>query len=386
MKIGIDGRAASWYRGTGIGTYTYQLLKNLEEIDASNEYHLFWPGDDYDFLKRGPMLKIEEIGRKKDLFWEEVHIPARLSEEGIEIYHIPQNGIGMPRRKECKYVVTLHDLIPYTMPETVGKGYLRIFLNQIPKIIEEADLIITVSQHSKNDIIRYFNIPPEKIVVTHLAPENFYRPLPTKQVNTFLQKYKLQPNYILYVGGFSERKNVRAIIRAFKMIKDQFPESYRLVLAGNPKRAYDKLMKEIRLAGIEDRVDLPGFISVQEMAYLYNGAKLFVYPSYYEGFGLPPLEAMACGIPVITSNVTSIPEVVEDGAEMVAPDDEVGLAEKMYRILSDEEVLSKLRDRGMKRVAQFDWRKTAAQTLQAYYKLSQLKPAEEPRKHEKDWE
>ncbi len=265
MKIGIDGRAASWYRGTGIGTYTYQLLKNLEDIDASNEYHLFWPGDDYDFLRKGPMLKVEEIGRKKDLFWEEVHIPARLSEERIDIYHVPQNGIGLPRRKECKYVVTLHDLIPYTMPETVGKGYLRIFLNQVPKIIEEADLIITVSQYSKEDIIRYFGLPPEKIVVTHLAPESFYRPLTLRQINPFLKKYNLQPNYILYVGGFSERKNVRAIIRAFKKIKDQLSEPYRLVLAGNPKRSYDNLMKEITKAGLEDLVDLPGFIPVEEM-------------------------------------------------------------------------------------------------------------------------
>ncbi|AZR73786.1 hypothetical protein BBF96_10545 [Anoxybacter fermentans] len=371
MKIGIDGRAAKWYRGTGIGTYTYQLLKNLKLVDASNEYYFFWPGDDYDFLQRGPLIKVEEISHKKDLFWEEVHIPIRLSEERIEIYHVPQNGIGLPRCKESKYVVTIHDLIPYTMPETVGKGYLRIFLNQVPRIMEEADLIITVSEYSKKDIIRYFNLTPDRIVVTHLAPEDFYRPLPSDQLKPFLKKYNLLPGYILYVGGFSHRKNIKAIIRAFALIKDQLPENYRLVIAGSPGRSYEDLMKLIRQKGLEERVDLPGFIPVKEMVYLYNAAKLFVYPSYYEGFGLPPLEAMACGIPVITSNVTSIPEVVGDGAETVNPSDEVSLAELMYRVLSDREFWFDLHKRGMKRVAQFDWRKTAAQTLQAYYKLYQ---------------
>lgn len=372
MKIGIDGRAASWYRGTGIGTYTYQLLKNLEEVDASNEYYLFWPGDDFDFLKRGPMLQVEEIGEKKDLFWEEVHIPTRLSEEGVEIYHVPQNGIGLPRRKESKYVVTIHDLIPYTMPETVGKGYLRIFLNQMPRIIEEADLVVTVSEYSKRDIMRFFNLPSEKIVVTHLAPEDFYRPLPSGKVKSVLAKYKLEPGYVLYVGGFSQRKNIRVIVQALAEIKGQLPYDYKLVVAGSPGRSYDDLMALVKAKGLEDYVVLPGFIPVEDMVYLYNGAKLFVYPSYYEGFGLPPLEAMACGVPVITSNVTSIPEVVGNGAETISPDDQLNLADRMYSLLSDDEAWLNLQQRGFKRVANFTWRKTAAQTLQAYYKLHQL--------------
>lgn len=372
MKIGIDGRAASWYRGTGIGTYTYQLLKNLELVDASNEYRLFWPGDDYDFLQRGPMIKVEEVGPKKDLFWEEVHIPARLSEEGVEIYHVPQNGIGLPKRKESKYVVTIHDLIPYTMPETVGKGYLRIFLNQMPRIMEQADLIITVSEYSKRDIIRYFNLPSEKIVVTHLAPEDFYRPLPSHVVNPVLEKYHLLPGYVLYVGGFSQRKNIRAILKAFAYIKNEIPTQQRIVLAGSPGRSTEELQELARQLGIEDRVDFPGFIPVEEMAHLYNGAKLFIYPSYYEGFGLPPLEAMACGVPVITSNTTSIPEVVGDGARTISPDDDLELAEEMVKHLLNEEAWKSLQQKGFHRVAQFDWRKTAARTLQAYYKLHQL--------------
>lgn len=374
MKIGIDGRAASWYRGTGIGTYTYQLLKNLELVDSANEYHFFWPGDDYNFLKSGPMIEVEKIGEKKDLFWEEVHIPTRLSEKGVEIYHIPQNGIGMPRRKESKFVVTIHDLIPYTLPETVGHGYLRIFLNEIPKILEKADLVITVSQYSKQDIIRFFNLAAEKIAVTHLAPEDFYRPLPKKDLKLFLKKYHLRSGYILYVGGFSQRKNIRAIIKALARIKDQLPIPVKLVIAGSVGRSYDDLVQLITKKQVEEDVIMPGFIPMEEMVYLYNGAKLFVYPSYYEGFGLPPLEAMACGVPVITSNVTSIPEVVGDGAELVDPDDDLSLAEKMYTLLSDENAWRSLQERGFKRVACFDWRKTAAQTLQAYYKLHQKVP------------
>lgn len=374
MKIGIDGRAASWYRGTGIGTYTYQLLKNLQLVDSANEYHFFWPGDDYNFLQSGPMIKIEEIGPKKDLFWEEVHIPTRLSEKGVEIYHIPQNGIGMPRRKESKFVVTIHDLIPYTLPETVGQGYLRIFFNEIPKILENADMVITVSEYSKQDIMRFFNLPAEKIVVTHLAPEDFYRQLPKTDLKPFFKKYHLEPGYILYVGGFSQRKNIRAIVKALARIKDQLPEKVKLVIAGSAGRSSKELARLIAKMQLEEDVIMPGFIPVEEMVYLYNGAKLFVYPSYYEGFGLPPLEAMACGVPVITSNVTSIPEVVGDGAELVDPDDDLRLAEKMFELLSNKNAWLNLQQKGFQRVACFDWRKTAAQTLQAYYKLHQQVP------------
>jgi glycosyltransferase involved in cell wall biosynthesis len=151
MKIGIDARGAIWYRGTGIGTYTFQLIKNLIQVDRKNEYRFFWPGDEFKDLDPTKDEIFNSIERSKDKFWEEVHIPMRVSYEGIDLYHVPQNGIGIPLEKRCPLVVTVHDLIPYVYPETVGRGYLKIFLSEMPKIMEKADRVITVSEHSKQD-------------------------------------------------------------------------------------------------------------------------------------------------------------------------------------------------------------------------------------------
>ncbi|MCL5045934.1 MAG: glycosyltransferase, partial [Actinobacteria bacterium] len=178
MKIGIDARAAIWYRGTGIGTYTYQIIKNLSRIDKTNNYRLFWPGNaSKDFLEASENFDFDVVGETKDKFWEEIHIPARLAGDRVDVYHVPQNGIGLPGKKTCPQVVTVHDLIPYIYPETVGRGYQRIFLQEMPRIVEQADRIITVSEHSRRDLKRYFNLPDWKIDVIYEAADDIYRPL-----------------------------------------------------------------------------------------------------------------------------------------------------------------------------------------------------------------
>ncbi|MDA8212327.1 MAG: glycosyltransferase family 1 protein [Clostridia bacterium] len=375
MKVGIDARAAIWYRGTGIGTYTYQLIRSLYELKAPGlEYRYFWPGDEYKDLDIRNDSVFNSIEKSKDKFWEEVHIPARLCDENIDIYHVPQNGIGLPVSKQCPVVVTIHDLIPYVYPETVGRGYLKVFLAQMPEIVEKADKIITVSKCSKRDIERILNVPAEKIAITYEAPEPIYKPM-DRSISKKLaaEKYGLHKDYILYIGGFSPRKNVKGLISAFKDILPDLKRDVQLALVGKQAREFNELLVLIDALGIEDKVIWTGFAEVEDLPYLYSGAEVFVYPSVYEGFGLPPLEAMACGTPTITTTTSSIPEVVGRSALLVNPFDASQLAEALYKVLTDENLRQGLSEKGLKRAGRFTWRKTAEGTLEIYRELAGIK-------------
>jgi glycosyltransferase involved in cell wall biosynthesis len=370
MKIGVDSRGAIWYRGTGIGTYTYQLVKNLHTIDKKNEYRFFWPGDEFKNLDPGVDEVFNSIERSKDKFWEEVHIPMSVEQEKIDIFHVPQNGIGLPAKKGCLNVVTVHDLIPYIYPETVGKGYLKIFLQEMPRIMAQSDLVITVSEHSKRDIQRIFQLPDDRIAVTYEAPESVYKPIDKTQAKEFVKKtYGIDRPYVLYIGGFSPRKNVKGLINAFYEIQKDIPEEIALVLVGKEARDFDDTSMLVDALRLNDRVIFTGFAPVLELPYLYNAAELFIYPSFYEGFGLPPLEAMACGTPTITSNTSSIPEVTGNAALLINPHDMYNLAEAMEKTLNSPELRAKMSADGLAQASKFSWEKCARETLGAYEKL-----------------
>lgn len=370
MHISIDARGAAWYAGTGIGTYTMQIVRHLLDIDNCNNYYLFWSGREYGKFKSYPNVKVSISSRKHHRFWENYYIPEQLKNKNIDIYHVPQNGIGLPQRKNCLYVATIHDLIPYIMPETVGKGYLSKFISQMPGIISSTDMIITVSEWSKKDIMRIFNIPEERIAVTHLAADDMFVPMDkSSALQHIKEKYGIDRNFILYIGGFSPRKNVKSILVAFSMIYKNFSKDYRVVIIGSSKDDHQFLIKLSQNLGIGDKVFFTGYVPYEDLPYFYNGADVFVYPSLYEGFGLPPLEAMSCGTPTITSNVSSIPEVVGDGALLINPFDTEELAKAMEKVLEDPGLKADLISRGFERAAEFNWRKTAQQTLEVYEKL-----------------
>ncbi len=371
MKIGIDGRAAKWYRGTGIGTYTYQLISCLNNIDNINNYLLFMPKSFRNDICLKKNFALNTIPpQNKTSFWEEINIPNKIKHNKIELYHVPQNGVGLPVDKNCKFAITLHDVIPYKMPETVSDRYLKIFSDYIPEIIPKCDGIITVSNFSKNDIMKAFNFPENKIYVTHLASEDIYKPL-DKNISKYIAKryYSIDEDYILYVGGFSPRKNILGLIESFNKFISLYKKPIKLVIAGTKGKSYSTYRKRTEILNISDKVIFPGFISMDHLPYIYNAAKLFVYPSFYEGFGLPPIEAMACGIPVITSNTTSLPEVVGDGALLVNPKDQDDLCQAMLNILSDDNLKKKLTSLGIQRASQLNWKKTASDTITIYNKI-----------------
>ncbi len=374
MKLGIDARAAKWYRGTGIGNYTYQLISSLNNKDKENNYLLFLPENcslDIKFNKNFSTSCITE--KCRDSFWDEVNIPCILENNDIELYHVPQNGIGLPKEKSCRFVITLHDIIPYKLPETVGKTYLEIFTRQMPDIIKFCDGIITVSDYSKSDIAEKFSFPKEKIFVTPLYSDKSYKPLSKSESRNIISRnYSIDFDYILYTGGFSPRKNIIGLMEAYSSYISMTDSKLFLVIAGSRGQSYSLYKKRAEELKIQDRVIFPGFISQEHMPYLYNAASLFVYPSFYEGFGLPPLEAMACGTPVIASNTTSMPEVLKDSVFYADPCDTDKLCEAIGAVLENENLKNSLIQKGFKRSKELNWERTIESTLAAYEKILRM--------------
>ena len=366
MNIGIDGRAAKWYRGTGIGTNTHQLISNINKIDKLNQYLLFLPkNSDLELNENFTINPIEESPNNN--FWDEVNAPNILNNTDIELYHVPQNGVGLASNINCLKAITLHDIIPLRMPETVSDRYLNIFHNHLPQIIQNCDGIITVSEFSKDDIAREFNYPKEKIFVTHLAAEDIYIPLNKSYCKNFLKsKYNIDKNFILYVGGYSPRKNIIGILEAFSLLDESIKNNLYVVITGKKGISYSIYMKRAEDLGIENSVIFTDFIPLEHLPIFYNASEFLVYPSFYEGFGLPPLEAMACGTPVIASNVTSIPEICSDSALLIDPNNIDDLSLSMNKLLDDNSLRLSMIEAGLKTSNKYSWINTAKDTIKAY--------------------
>lgn len=377
MKIAIDARGINWYKGTGIGTYTYNILKKLLQFN-NNEYLLFWSGGNFqEFKKRN--IDIIMASKKHQRFFESIYFPNYINRCNVDIYHVPQNGIGISDELNCKKVVTIHDLIPYILPETVGKGYLKKFLEEMPKIIECSDGIITVSEQSKNDILKFFPFyDKNKIYVTPLAADAQFSPMDKNQCkNAVNERYKFNTPYILYIGGFSARKNVSGLVEAFYKIQKDLKRVTSLVIVGSLRDEGEIIYNLVKKLNLLDKVIFTGFAEDQFLPALYSGCEVFVYPSFYEGFGLPPLEAMSCKAPVITSNTTSIPEVVGNAGLLINPHSKDDLSRALLEVLNDEDFKESLREKGFARSQCFNWQNTAMNTLMAYQSISEkLVPSE----------
>lgn len=366
MRIAIDARGVNWYRGSGIGTYTDSLLCALLNIDKENYYHIYWSGDDYERVS-SDNSRVIMTSKKHHRFFQQSYIPGNLSKENIDIYHVPPNGIGLSPSIGCKKVITIHDLIPYIMPETVGRGYLLKFLKEVPSILDSSDGIITVSEWSKKDILKFFPINADKIFVTPLAPSEKYRPLDKSWCRYMVGKrFNIKSPYLLYVGGFSPRKNVKSLIMSFSNILSSLSKEFMLVIAGSLKEDGNMLKELCERLNISSKVLFTGFIEEDFMPILYSAAEVFVYPSLYEGFGLPPLEAMSCGTPVITSNVSSIPEIVGDAGILIDPYDSSNLVNALGNLLENDSLKAELIEKGFSRAKLFSWEKTAKNTLSVY--------------------
>ena len=372
MKIAIDSRSATLHAGSGIGTYTKNLVLNLLNINLSNRLNIIWTGNLPKNIDKTKADIFFTSGRHGE-FYERFYVPKLLEKNDIDLYHIPQNGIGFPFDSSINTIVTIHDLIPYIMPETVGKGYLKRFLKDMPYIISQTAGILTVSEYSKRDILRFFpEFPEEKIFVTPLAADTNFKPMDKNLCKRYIKDtFKITDPYILYIGGFSKRKNVKELILSFSRARKSFKKDYKLLIAGSLRDEGISLKNFTLSEGLEDSVIFTGFIEDRFLPILYNAAEAFVYPSLYEGFGLPPLEAMSCKTPVITSNLTSIPEVTSDAAILINPYNIDELSSALVTLLNNDNLKETLSQKGYKRSHNFTWHNTAEKTFNAYKKIFQ---------------
>ena len=363
MRVGINALFLD-RPGTGSGQYTRNLLEALAKVDSTNEYLLFSPGP-------APPIPNTQypISNRAKLWFEQVSFPRACRR--LDLAHVPY--FASPLFPTAPTVVTVHDLIPLILPAYRGSPLVRLYTRLVAAAARKAEAIITVSQASARDIVRYLHIPPERVHVTYEAAGEAFQPVEDEaQLIAIRQKYALPERYLLYLGGFDQRKNVSALLRAFALLVNRQQQA-RLVIAGKLPARDSPLFPDprrlVRELGVEERVIFTGWVAEEDKPALLSGATAFVFPSLYEGFGLPVVEAMACGAPVITANSSSLPEVVGEGGILVEPTDAEALAEAMEALLADDALRADLRQRALAQAAKFSWRQTALETWAVYRKV-----------------
>ncbi len=380
VRIGIDALAIVPGHLGGGETYFRGLLRGLTEVDGDNEYVIFcsrsnrgmlgWPGN---FREVGVDFPAEH--RAKRILAEQVWLPLLAQREGIDVLLCPNTVCPLLAR--CKIVVVVQSLQPLVVPEFRRyTTFLRfMYICHMTRLsARRADHIIAVSHSTKRDICSTLGISPTGITVTHEGVSHMFRPVPGgRERRAFLKRYGIQRPFILYASSFYVFKNFLRLVDAFAELKRRWRVPHLLVLSGLTfgwcTRYYDEVRRRIRHLDLEDQVILTGPLPHEVMPVAYSACDLFVYPSLYETFGLPPLEAMACGVPVICSNRSSLPEVVGDAAVQVDPYDVPALAVAMHRVLSDPERADELVKKGRRRSRHFQWRRTARQTLTVIEKV-----------------
>ena len=368
MKIGIATDFMDRNLG-GIGTYTKNLVNNFNKIDKKNEYHLIHHTTvSIDIYKNNKEILIKSFSLPKGagLSWRFINAPLKLRFiKELNLVHDPY-GIGpLSFKMPFKKVMTIHDLTPTLFPHTFNLAPVLLHKLLLPRTLKTADKIIADSNSTKKDLMNHFNIPEEKIRVILLAADEKFKPLSNKEIKEAKQKYSLNFPFILYVGTLEPRKNIPSLIKAVYKLKKKNLQ-YKLVIAGKKGWKYKEIFETINKLNLQNDVVFTGYVSDEDLPALYNAADMFVYPSIYEGFGLPPLEAMACGTPVITSNTSSLPEVVGDAGIMIDPPDVDGLADAMHKVLTDGGLRADMTKKGLERAKIFSWEKCARETLEVY--------------------
>ena len=268
----------------------------------------------------------------------------------------------------ARRVATIHDVIPYIYPETSSRLDWLIYRCWLPLAVRRLDAIITVSEQSRSDIIRYLPTQPEDVTVIPEAASNTYCVLDQAEVAVALARHGIDFPYILYVGSVEARKNLPRLLAAYAQLRE-WSGQWKLVIIGARKWKSNPVFDTVRQLGLESHVHFTGYVEESDLPALYNGASLFVFPSLYEGFGLPVLEAMACGTPVVTSNTSSLPEVAGDAALLVDPSDVAAIAWAMRRVLDDHALSAKMRAKGLARAREFTWERTARETIAVYERV-----------------
>ncbi len=367
MRVGIDISFIIKDR-VGVDQYIYNLLRGLANVDSDNLYYLYSNrAVPEEFFCIGGNFKVV-IHKSKILpriMWVQFVLPGLLKRDGIELLHAP--CYMAPSRARCPKVITFHDMASWLFPEKFRLIHRIVYSWFVPSFAKNADRIIAVSESTKKDLVRLFGMPEDKITVVYEGTNELFKPAKDAGLlERIREKYGLPEKYILYVGILEPRKNISALIRAYGLMKDSREVEHKLVIVGNKGWMCDEIFKTVQSLRLEDEVIFTGYIADKELPLVYNSAELFVYPSTYEGFGLPPLEAMACGVPVITSNISSLPEVTGDAAILINPDNADELSAAMAKVISSSSLRESMINKGFERVKMFSWKKAAEETLEVY--------------------
>lgn len=367
MRIGIDARLV-YYRQAGISQYTLRLLEQLAAIDPDDEFTVLQSRKDRSTLIHQPNFRQHLLWTPPHHRLEQLALPLEIAPLDLHVLHSPD--FIPPFRRNCRSVITIHDLNFLLYPHFLTPESARYY-GQIDQAVRNCDHIIAVSESTKRDIIRLTGAPEHKITVVYEAAHPIYRPLQDAQLcQAVKDKFEICGDFVLFVSTIEPRKNVPTLLMAYKQLLDNYRAPVTLALGGEKGWLFDEVFALVEKLGLQERVRFLGRVSPEDLLGLYNAAKLLVHPAFYEGFGLPPLEAMACGTPVIVSNTSSLPEVVGDAAMLVEPTDADGLAVAIWRVLSDNGLRKQMVHKGLQRARLFSWEKAAQETLAIYRRLA----------------
>ena len=364
MRVAIDARKLHDF---GIGTYIRNLLRQLARIDQQTDYVLLSRVQDMDVASQlGPNFRAVLEPSPNYSLREQLHVPWVLRRERPDVFHAPH--YVLPPAVLCRSVVTIHDCIhlmfPQYLPNKMSYAYARA---SMWAAVKRSDRILTVSEASKRDILHFFNVAPEKIVVVYNAiDDHFWLTPPDEEVARVRERYQLDHQFVLYVGNIKPHKNLVRLIESFAELRRTGFEELKLLIIGDEISKLPSLRRAVHGHKLHKHVRFLGYVSDDTLRVLYRLAALFAFPSLYEGFGLPPLEAMASGTPVVASNQSSLPEVTGDAAVLVDPYDVASIVDGMRRVLCDPTLAADLRRRGPERAREFSWSRSVAQTRTVY--------------------
>jgi glycosyltransferase involved in cell wall biosynthesis len=369
MKIAIDARK---WRDYGIGTYVRNLVRHLASLDRETTYFLFCDRADEPTLRdlAANFVPVVEDSRGYSL-QEHFTIPGKLQKLGAQLLHSPHYVLPLLCRKRS--VVTIHDcihlLFPQYLPNRAAYQYARWMMGSA---IKRSDLVLTVSEASRRDILRFYpRADPDRLQVIPNAIDDAILDAPgEEEMERVQERYQVRGRFVLYAGNIKPHKNLERLVGAFGLLK-QRPghEDVKLLIIGDEVNRYGSLRRSVEAAGVRQDVRFFGFVPTKTLSALYRLASVFAFPSLYEGFGLPPLEAMACGTPVVTSRISSLPEVVGDAALLVDPYSTEDIAHGLERVLGDEGLRGELSTRGRARVKQFSWERSVEAIHSGYMKV-----------------
>lgn len=371
MHIAIDAHSV----GTGLAgneTYVTNLIEALAEIDTTNRYTLYVTKQSAveRFAGRWSHVAVRQTLPHAPLVRIPVTLPAELRRHPVDLLHVQYTA---PPFAPCPVVATVHDLSFEHLPATFKRRSWMQMRLTVRRTVRAAAHIIAPSEYTRRDLVETYRVPRERTSVVPLAAAAHFAPVrDEKELRRVRQAYGIASDYILAVGSIQPRKNLTRLIEAYAGLRrqrahDKLPP---LVIAGKRAWLFEETLRAVERCGIDDAVKFTGYVPEADLPALYSGAHCFVYPSFFEGFGLPPLEAMRCGTPVIAGDRTSLPEVVGDAGLLVDPFDTDAITSAIARLIDDPDLHTTLSERGLLRARQFDWRETARLTLEVYQRAT----------------